>query len=244
MYWIYFLKLALGYGLARFLIEPNVRWAQKGWLLPSLMVGSLTAFLAALLLAPHLRPAALATIGIYAAITGIVYGLERTSVRPKWLSFTGAQFAQGVTCSAIATWWAASGDLQQIGSSIIANLSDLRLLWYITIYISAILGGNEFTKRVAEHFSKQFTAEMIQKKPGLKDAGRYIGWIERFLILTFVVTDFGEAVGFLLAAKALVRYPEINEDKQGRFGEYFLVGTFTSVGIALFAGMILRLALT
>ena len=45
---------------------------------------------------------------------------------------------------------------------------------------------------------------------------------------------------FLLAAKALVRYPEIKEDTRGHFAEYFLVGTLTSVGLALIAGMIVN----
>lgn len=54
--------------------------------------------------------------------------------------------------------------------------------------------------------------------------------------------NFGEAVGFLLAAKAIVRYPEM--DKDGAFGEYFLVGTLTSVGIALVVGTLLRQALS
>src|SRR3989454_12042481 len=60
---------------------------------------------------------------------------------------------------------------------------------------------------------------------------------ERILILTFIVGGYETAVGFLLAAKALVRYPEIQEDTRGHFAEYFLVGTLTSVGLALIAGM-------
>ena len=61
--------------------------------------------------------------------------------------------------------------------------------------------------------------------------------MERILILTFIVGGYETAVGFLLAAKALVRYPEIKEDTGGHFAEYFLVGTLTSVGLALVAGM-------
>jgi hypothetical protein len=52
-------------------------------------------------------------------------------------------------------------------------------------------------------------------KPGLPSAGKYIGSVERFLILNFVIGGYGEAVGFLLAAKALARYPEIKGDTRG-----------------------------
>jgi len=58
------------------------------------------------------------------------------------------------------------------------------------------------------------------------------------LILTFVLGRYGEAVGFLLAAKALARYPEIKDDTRGHFAEYFLLGTLTSVGLALVGGLI------
>ena len=57
-----------------------------------------------------------------------------------------------------------------------------------------------------------------------------------------MIGNFGEAVGFLLAAKAIVRYPEMDED--GAFAEYFLVGTLTSVGVALVVGTVLRQALS
>jgi len=80
-------------------------------------------------------------------------------------------------------------------------------------------------------------SSLAQLKPGLPSAGKYIGWVERILILTFIVGGYETAVGFLLAAKALVRYPEIQEDTRGHFAEYFLVGTLTSVGLALIAGM-------
>lgn len=43
-------------------------------------------------------------------------------------------------------------------------------------------------------------------------------------MLTFLIGDYGEAIAFLLGAKALARYPEIKEDPRGNFAEYFLVG--------------------
>jgi hypothetical protein len=82
--------------------------------------------------------------------------------------------------------------------------------------------------------------DLTQLKPGLPNAGKYIGWIERILILTFIVGGYETAVGFLLGAKALVRYPEIKDDTRGHFAEYFLVGTLTSVGLALIGGIIVN----
>jgi hypothetical protein len=54
---------------------------------------------------------------------------------------------------------------------------------------------------------------------------------------TFVLVASGTftAVGFVIAAKAAARFP-LFKDKA--FAEYFLIGTLTSVGIALLFGLI------
>jgi len=109
---------------------------------------------------------------------------------------------------------------------------------YILGYVAVVIGGG----RIVHWVTRSFLARVsdADTRPGLPKAGRYIGWLERFLIVTFVAFDYGEAVGFLLAAKALVRYPEIQEDKKGHFAEYFLIGTLTSVGLAILGGIILK----
>ena len=79
----------------------------------------------------------------------------------------------------------------------------------------------------------------MQSKPGLPSAGKYIGWLERSLVVTFIVGGYPDGIGLLLAAKALVRYPEIKNDEKYHFAEYFLIGTLTSVTLALLGGFAL-----
>lgn len=69
--------------------------------------------------------------------------------------------------------------------------------------------------------------------------GLTIGNLERFLIFVFVLLESFAAVGFVLAAKGLVRAV----DWEGRESvEYFLVGTFASVTVALVVGLLVRAA--
>ncbi len=72
---------------------------------------------------------------------------------------------------------------------------------------------------------------------GLEDAGCWIGYIERLLILTFVLTNHFEAVGFLLAAKSVFRFGELKQAKEIKVTEYVLIGTFASFTIALLVGL-------
>lgn len=70
--------------------------------------------------------------------------------------------------------------------------------------------------------------------------GRLIGILERLVLTLVVAAGSYEALGFLVAAKGLIR----SEDLQKReFAEYFLVGSLSSVLVALFAGLAVRYAL-
>jgi hypothetical protein len=68
-----------------------------------------------------------------------------------------------------------------------------------------------------------------------------VGWLERFLVLTAVVSGLPTAVGLIIAAKSIFRFPEI----KGRpFTEYFLIGTLLSITIAVIGGLSLTALLT
>ena len=110
-------------------------------------------------------------------------------------------------------------------------------------YLGVVFAGGRFVQTVTESFLAKVDDGVKTLKPGLPEAGKYIGWVERSLVLTFVVGGFADAIGFLLAVKALTRFPEISGDTKGHFAEYFLVGTLTSVGLALVGGVLLKWAI-
>lgn len=72
----------------------------------------------------------------------------------------------------------------------------------------------------------------------LPNAGQWIGYIERILILTFVLIGSIEGVGFLLAAKSVFRFGELNKAKEIRTTEYVLIGTLASFTIAILTGLV------
>ena len=71
--------------------------------------------------------------------------------------------------------------------------------------------------------------------------GRLIGNLERIVLTIVVAAGSYSALGFLIAAKGLVRFEEFEKSRE--FTEYFLVGSLSSVLVALCAGLILRHAL-
>ncbi|GAB2537606.1 DUF3307 domain-containing protein [Rufibacter soli] len=73
----------------------------------------------------------------------------------------------------------------------------------------------------------------------LKEAGRWIGIIERVLIITFVLLNQYEAIGFLIAAKTIIRFKETDQRKS----EYFLFGTLLSISLSIFMALGMKMVL-
>ncbi|HVH67342.1 MAG TPA: hypothetical protein VM716_05700 [Gemmatimonadales bacterium] len=70
--------------------------------------------------------------------------------------------------------------------------------------------------------------------------GRAVGSLERALTLTLVLLGEYTAVGWIIAAKSLARFKQL-EDRE--FAEYFLVGTLASFLLALLVGLGIRFLL-
>jgi hypothetical protein len=70
--------------------------------------------------------------------------------------------------------------------------------------------------------------------------GATIGVLERLLIVTFVLTNATAAVGFVVAAKTIARFKQL-DDRQ--FAEYYLLGTLGSVTVAIGSALIAAAAL-
>ena len=68
-------------------------------------------------------------------------------------------------------------------------------------------------------------------------SGELIGWLERGLMLLFVVMSQYEAIGFLIAAKSILRFNEASSGSEK--SEYVLTGTLLSLTIALSLGILI-----
>lgn len=77
-----------------------------------------------------------------------------------------------------------------------------------------------------------------EKKEELSSAGKYIGILERLFVFGFIVTNNWEGIGFLLAAKSVFRFGDLNKATDRNLTEYILIGTLISFGIALLIGII------
>ncbi len=73
---------------------------------------------------------------------------------------------------------------------------------------------------------------------GLSNAGKWIGIIERVLILTFILIGQWMPIGFLLAGKSVFRFGDLNRAGERKKTEYILIGTFLSFTFAILIGIL------
>jgi hypothetical protein len=62
-----------------------------------------------------------------------------------------------------------------------------------------------------------------------------------YLILTFILIDCIEGVGFLLAAKSIFRFGELSKSNEIKTTEYVLIGTLSSFTIAIIISYITKI---
>jgi hypothetical protein len=67
-------------------------------------------------------------------------------------------------------------------------------------------------------------------------AGRWIGILERLLVFVLVISDQAAAAGIVVAAKSILRFPEISSEPKQIAPEYVLVGSLASWLLAFAAG--------
>ena len=111
--------------------------------------------------------------------------------------------------------------------------SENEYIWACVIsYLIILRPTSIFIGKFVQQWQEDLDIEV-----GLKDAGKWIGYAERILALTFVLLNQYEALGFLIAAKSLLRF----QDKDTKRTEYVLIGTLFSFGIAILLGLFVKL---
>ena len=115
----------------------------------------------------------------------------------------------------------------------------ITVFFIIGSYLLAIFPGGILVGRLL----KSFNIGNLQEG-GLRNAGKYIGYLERFLIVTFVWSGELATIGLLIAAKSIFRFGEIKDPEERELAEYILIGTFLSYCVALAVAFICKWVLS
>jgi Protein of unknown function (DUF3307) len=180
-----------------------------------------------------------AVLGLTLVHLGIDWCKIAWGRRTAWAEGTTAfaidQWAHFVTIVAAGCWIARVGPSRVLLNFLgVMRAPSDRVLLLMVVYVGVIFGGGYLirflTRPLLPHL--QVSESPLQ----LSNAGMYIGWLERFLVMTALFLRSPATAGLILAAKSIARYPEF---KKEQFAEYFLIGTLLSLSAAILGGMIL-----
>lgn len=157
--------------------------------------------------------------------------------RPSWLVFLVDQGLHLLTLFVAATLVTDStigGRLQATDAWLATNAG--LLLGLATCYLAVVFGGGYLIREILSAVDLPESGEEDPGYPGQERLGMYIGWLERTVIVTALLAGSPALVGFVVTAKAVIRFRET----EPHFAEYFLLGTFLSLILAGAGGMLLR----
>lgn len=232
------LKLLLAHLIADFVVQtPSMlrrRKSSRWWLLPHVAA---FAGLSLLLFLPEL------TISIFIAIAVLALThLLLDYVKTRFLGNKIAPFLADQALHLLLIWVVAlclaGGSWQAALTKLVFLINSPKVLIFLVSVVLTTATGSVLIGKLTQPFRNALGASATEEKPGIKYAGTYIGILERFLILLFILTNNLSAIGFVFAAKSLVRFPESRDAHH--FTEYFLIGTTSSFAYAIIIGLSAR----
>lgn len=242
---IEFLGLLIAHILADFYFQPG-EWVadkrEKGWKAPSLYAHVVTVTaLSYLLLGYWQQPQIAILLGIVHGGIDLIKLRFDTRKTTAWFMYDQLLHL----LSLIAAAWLITGTTE---------VSLIRLVAYTRqpeVFGSAagLLLCLAPVSFLVGMFTRPWRDELERLAPGAEDnldnAGRWIGMSERLLIFVFVMLGQYSAIGFLIAAKSLLRYndkhpADIPHSYISKKSEYVLVGTLASYTCAVLIALLVK----
>ena len=234
---ILLIKLLLAHLLGDFLLQPS-RWVEekerKKYKSPKLYLHVLIHFVLTLLITMDLQylPLALLIAGSHLLID--LAKLQFQTPKTRKIFFVLDQ-ALHLAVIAGAAWWMEPFAVHLAPTQVNILLIITTGLVLLTTPVSVII------KLILSKWAPatEIKTDIIETR-SLQHAGMMIGYIERILVLIFILNQQWVAIGFLVTAKSVFRFSDLKVGQDRKLTEYILIGTLLSFGIAIVAGVIIN----
>lgn len=214
-----FVALLFAHVLADYLFQPGWMAARKRE--PGILLAHAAMVLALAMAAiGHVDSPAILALG---AAHLVIDAIKTWVVRSSLTAHLVDQSAHLATVLAVAIWqpdlWA---------SGLWAGAPPI-VLHAMVLAAGLILATRAGAFAIAGLMQSQTTPEA--NSGGLPKGGRMIGLLERGLIFVLIVAGQAAGIGFLIAAKSILRFGTVNENRAA--SEYVIIGTLASFGWAI-----------
>ncbi|MBN2703955.1 MAG: DUF3307 domain-containing protein [Pontiellaceae bacterium] len=219
-----FLVLISAHFISDFLLQPNLLQGRKSSYSAILIHAAIVAFVSYFFLQQWLSW----FLPITVFLTHALIDRMKLRFRDTWRSFCADQ-ATHILVLAFVVWSAEDR---------IPPFSGFGLHWMILAagFMTAVQGSGFLVGKVSDQLLSE--NQLSVRINGLINGGRMIGLLERALIFVFILVGMPMGIGFLVAAKSVLRFGEARNDQ--RLAEYILIGTLLSFGLAIVSAVITK----
>ena len=232
-----FMWLLFGHILADFYLQPT-RWVRerearrlRAWALYQHCFVHLLVTAGVLLLCVALRQLSISWNLVWAVlaitVSHVVIDAIKSYVAPSARALVLDQLAHVIIL--VVVWGWLTGLFPFVQMWTFGFLMQPEKLILVCAYLLAARPVSFFTAAVL----RRQALALSGSAQGLIEAGRMIGYVERWLIISFVLSGHFVGVGFLLAAKSIFRFGDLSHAHERRLTEYMLLGTLVSFTSAL-----------
>lgn len=174
---------------------------------------------------------------IIMAIHGFIDFVKIKLNKDELWTFVVDQFLHIAT---LTVYWfiVTPNDVTLISHNIATQLGSQQSLIIIMGYLILSMPAGILISYFTRSWQKEI--EKNEKSKGLPAAGKWIGIIERSLVLTFILFQTWQPIGFLLAAKSVFRFGDLKQSSDRKKTEYILIGTLLSFSISILFGILIQ----
>lgn len=233
----FLIRLLLAHIISDFVLQTNKMVKTKKWFSGYMFVHIAIVFVMTLLLSGQLICSLLIAISHW-LIDSTKCGLQEKYPRRQKELFIADQLMHVIII--LIVWIAHFNLWHLIGNSISMPFMDYHFSLLLLAYVWLIFPVSFLIKFVTQSITPNTTQtnpknELSQDNTvNIEHGGKLIGQFERIIILTLVLLNQYEAIGFLITGKSIIRFADHNSNLRS---EYVLVGTMMSYAIAILTGV-------
>ncbi|MCD4708370.1 MAG: hypothetical protein K8S62_11620 [Candidatus Sabulitectum sp.] len=111
--------------------------------------------------------------------------------------------------------------------------------YLLLVQVAGFIGTVQGSGQLIDRFTSKIKETNNLVINGLAGGGKLIGELERMLIFLFIFIGYPAGIGFLVAAKSILRFEEAKKQK---LAEYVLIGTLLSFSMAIVGASVTKWA--
>ena len=228
------IKLLLAHFISDFVLQTTKMVAVKRWLSKAMLLHVVIVYITSALLSGlwwWSLPIAL----LHWLIDSIKIELAKSNKYSGITLFVGDQLLHVAVI--VAVWVYTQNSWPALAKSLSLPLWNYPIGLILLGYVVVIWPIGYLIRFATQSITKRVNETQGNGEENIEHGGKLIGQFERIIILTFVLLQQYEAIGFLITGKSIIRFAQRDENLRS---EYVLVGTMMSYAFSILIGILVN----